>query len=128
MKIILDTQIILWWNTDSSRISSSARKLIQDPSIDKLVSFASLWEMAIKIRIGKLRIIPDLVTFVDKNIKKNGMILLPISEHAIYATQTLSLHHQDPFDRLIIAQALVENVSAISADAIWEQYPIKLIW
>jgi len=126
MKILLDTQIVIWWNTESSKIAESAREMIRDPSVKKLVSYASLWEMAIKIRIGKLKIIPDLVTFVERNIKNNGMTLLPIDEHAIYATQTLELHHQDPFDRLIIAQAIVENISVITSDITWKKYPVRL--
>ncbi|MEW5815385.1 MAG: type II toxin-antitoxin system VapC family toxin [Spirochaetota bacterium] len=127
MKILLDTQIAIWWNTDSSRISPEAKELISDASIEKYVSHASLWEMAVKIRIGKLKILPNLAAFVDKKIKNNGMKLLPIDEQAIYATQTLELHHQDPFDRLIIAQALVETIPVITSDAIWKRYPIRVL-
>jgi PIN domain nuclease of toxin-antitoxin system len=127
VKLLLDTQIVIWWNTDSSKISARLAGLISDPRNRKMVSHASIWEMAIKIKIGKLKIQPSLFTFVEMKIKNNGMSLLPITEHTIYATQNLELHHQDPFDRLIIAQALVEKLPVITADSIWQQYPVSII-
>jgi PIN domain nuclease of toxin-antitoxin system len=127
MNVLIDTQIAIWWNTDSSKLSAEMKELISDPSIEKLVSLAAIWEMAIKIKIGKLKILPDLHTFIDKKIKKNGMKLLPIDEYAIFATQTLYLYHQDPFDRLMIAQAVVENIPVITADTVWKRYPIHIL-
>lgn len=127
MKILLDTQIAIWWNTDSSKLNTESKEIISDSSIEKLFSFASIWEMAIKVKIGKLIIQPDLHAFVDKKIKKNGINLLPIDGYAIYTTLTLDLHHQDPFDRLIIAQAVVENIPVITADTLWRRYPIHIL-
>ena len=127
MKILLDTQIAIWWNTDSSKLNTESKEIISDSSIEKLFSFASIWEMAIKVKIGKLVIQPDLHTFVDKKIRENGINLLPIDEYAIYTTLTLELHHQDPFDRLIIAQAVVENIPVITADTLWRKYPIHIL-
>jgi PIN domain nuclease of toxin-antitoxin system len=127
VKILLDTQIAIWWNTDSSKLNTESKEIISDSSIEKLFSFASIWEMAIKVKIGKLVIQPDLHTFVDKKIRKNGINLLPIDEYAIYTTLTLELHHQDPFDRLIIAQAVVENIPVITADTLWRRYPIHIL-
>ncbi|RKX77966.1 MAG: type II toxin-antitoxin system VapC family toxin [Spirochaetes bacterium] len=127
MKVLLDTQIVIWWNTESSKIEPVARELIGDSLVEKLVSHATLWEMAIKIRIGKLIIRPSLFTFVEQNIKRNGMQLLPIDEYSIYATQNLELHHQDPFDRLIIAQAIVGNIPVITSDKVWGKYPVRLL-
>lgn len=127
MKVLLDTQIVIWWNTESSKIEPVARELIGDSLVEKLVSHATLWEMAIKIRIGKLIIRPSLFTFVEQNIKRNGMQLLPIDEYSIYATQNLELHHQDPFDRLIIAQAIIGNIPVITSDKVWGKYPVRLL-
>lgn len=127
MKILLDTQIAIWWNTDSSKLNTETKEIIADSSIEKLFSFASIWEMAIKVKIGKLTVQPDLHTFVDKKIKKNGINLLPIDEYAIYTTQTLDVHHHDPFDRLIIAHAVVENIPVITADPLWKRYPIHIL-
>jgi PIN domain nuclease of toxin-antitoxin system len=118
---------VLWWNSESSKITKSSKRLIEDSAVEKLVSDASIWEMAIKIRIGKLHVQPDLKTFVQRNIIDNGMRLLPIHRDALYETQRLELHHQDPFDRLIIAHAIVENISVISSDSTWKLYPIEVI-
>lgn len=127
MKVLLDTQITIWWNSDSSKLSAKTKELISDPQVEKFISLAGIWEMAIKIKIGKLQIQPDLHTFVTKKIKENGMSLLPIDEHAIYVTQKLELYHQDPFDRLMIAQAIVENLPVITTDSVWKRYPIHIL-
>lgn len=128
MTVLLDTQIVLWWNTDSTRLSRKAIEILRDSTARPLFSHASIWEMAIKIRIGKLRVEPDLETFVDRFIVANGIELLPVSLQAILGTGKLELIHQDPFDRLIIAQAIAEGLPVVGADAIWDKYPVRRIW
>jgi PIN domain nuclease of toxin-antitoxin system len=128
MTCLLDTQVVLWWNTDSARLGTRAMKILQDPGARLLCSHATIWEMAIKVNIGKLRVEPDLETFVDRYIVDNSIELLPIDLQAILGTGKLEPIHQDPFDRLIISQAIAEGLPVISADVLWDRYPVRRIW
>ena len=98
MTCILDTQVVLWWNPDSGRFSPKAPEVLRDSTARLLCSHASIWEMAIKVQAGKIRVEPDLETFVDHFIVGNGIELLPISLQAIFGSRNLELIHQDPFD------------------------------
>ena len=128
MTALLDTQVVLWWNTDSTRLGQNALEILRDSTARLLFSHASIWEMAIKVKIGKLRLEPDLETFIDRFIVGNGMELLPIGLQAILGTKNLEPIHQDPFDRLIISQAISDGLPVIGADAVWDGYPVRRIW
>jgi PIN domain nuclease of toxin-antitoxin system len=128
LTFLLDTQVVIWWNADSARLSPKALDILRDSEARLLCSHASIWEMVIKVRIGKLRMEPDLETFVDRFIVDNGIELLPVSLQAILGTGKLELIHQDPFDRLIISQALADGLPVVSADGIWDSYPVRRIW
>lgn len=118
MRILLDTHIYLWWLEDHIKLSSKARELIQ--SADEVyVSSASIWEAAIKISIGKLE--ADIASLAQQ-ISLNGFIELPVSaKHAVQIAQ-LPNHHRDPFDRMLVAQAMTEPLRLLSADAQVAQY------
>jgi PIN domain nuclease of toxin-antitoxin system len=118
MRILLDTHIYLWWLEDHIKLSSKARELIQ--SADEIyVSSASIWEAAIKISIGKLE--AD-VSALAQQISLNGFIELPVSsKHAVQIAQ-LPNHHRDPFDRMLVAQAMTEPLRLLSADTQVAQY------
>ena len=118
MRILLDTHIYLWWLEDHIKLSSKARELIQ--SADEVyVSSASIWEAAIKISIGKLE--AD-VSALAQQISLNGFIELPVSsKHAVQIAQ-LPNHHRDPFDRMLVAQAMTEPLRLLSADTQVAQY------
>ena len=118
MRILLDTHIYLWWLEDHIKLSSKARELIQ--SADEVyVSSASIWEAAIKISIGKLE--ADISSLAQQ-ISLNGFIELPVSaKHAVQIAQ-LPNHHRDPFDRMLVAQAMAEPLRLLSADAQVAQY------
>ncbi|MCC5597891.1 type II toxin-antitoxin system VapC family toxin [Nostoc favosum] len=92
------------------------------------MSIASVWEMAIKHSIGKLNFGLAFNEFIEQQIISNGIELLPITIDHITVVATLYLHHRDPFDRLLIAQALVENIPILSADKIFDAYPIRRVW
>ncbi|MEH2303874.1 type II toxin-antitoxin system VapC family toxin [Nostoc sp.] len=95
---------------------------------ENLLSIASVWEMAIKHSIGKLNFDLAFDEFIEQQIIRNGIELLPITTNHISIVATLPLHHRDPFDRILIAQALAENIPILSADKIFDLYPIRRLW
>ena len=121
MRLLLDTQVMLWWLFDDPRLGADSRDLLA--SSPCIVSVASIWEVAIKYRIGKLEVSP--IVFRDQSIAA-GAVLLPVLDlHVIEAAQ-LPLLHQDPFDRLLIAQVRVEGLMAVSSDGQWSGYDVSL--
>ena len=125
--ILLDSHALLWWLENNHRLSTSAREAIQEPATQVLVSAGSLWEIAIKHHLGKLRA-PKLVDDFQRELDAEGFVELPISaKHAIRAAQ-LPTNHRDPFDRVLIAQAELENVPIVSRDSKFDEYGISRIW
>jgi PIN domain nuclease of toxin-antitoxin system len=121
MKLLLDTQIMLWWLLGDARLRQDTRELMATTAC--MVSVASVWEVAIKHRLGKLSVDPG--TFRDRAVAA-GASLLPIDDAHAIETVKLPAVHEDPFDRLIIAQARIEGLVAVSADAVWSEYDIAL--
>lgn len=128
MNLLLDTHTLLWFALGDSQLSGAARQFIEDPANTKLVSPAAYWEIAIKISIGKYALHEPYETFFDRAIRQNGFLILPIEPRHTAALTNLPYHHRDPFDRLMVAQATVENLSLVSADAIFDAYPIQRLW
>jgi PIN domain nuclease of toxin-antitoxin system len=126
MRQLLDTHTFIWFVMGDPRISVSIR--VQIENNDNLLSIASIWEMAIKSSIGKLNFGVTFDEFIQHQIIMNGIELLPIKIDHITVVATLPLHHRDPFDRLLIAQSIVENISIVSADKIFDLYPIGRLW
>ena len=121
MRLLLDTQVMLWWLFDDPRLGADSRDLLA--SSPCIVSVASIWEVAIKYRIGKLEVSP--IVFRDQSIAA-GADLLPVLDQHVIETAQLPLLHQDPFDRLLIAQARVEGLMAVSSDRQWSGYDVSL--
>ena len=121
MRCLLDTQVMLWWLLDDPRLGAESRQLLATKPC--LVSVASIWEVAIKHRIGKLEVSP--IVFRDQSIAA-GADLLPVLDSHVIETAQLPLLHQDPFDRLLIAQARVEGLMAVSSDRQWVGYDVSL--
>lgn len=125
--ILLDTHSLLWWLDNDDRLSRRAREAIQNPITQVLVSVGSLWEIAIKQRLGKLKA-SNLVNNFQKELDDAGFVELPISGvHAIRAA-VLPINHRDPFDRLLIAQAEIENVPIVSRDSQFDAYGVHRVW
>lgn len=122
MKILLDTHIFLWYLVEPERLNNDQIKLLSDQNVSKLLSIASLWEITIKVSLGKLVIQQSIDTLVPKEIE-----LLPISVSHLQQLQKLPFHHRDPFDRLIVAQAISDNLLLCSIDESIKSYPVKLI-
>jgi PIN domain nuclease of toxin-antitoxin system len=127
-RLLLDTHVFLWWVDDAPDLSTPARRVIADAKNDCCLSIASCWEMAIKSSIGKLRLAKPVERFVSEQLAANGFSLLPIALHHVAKTEKLPYHHRDPFDRLLIAQAVSEKLIFLSADSIFSRYGVKVIW
>lgn len=122
MRLLLDTQIFLWFIAGNKKLSLSARQLIEDLSNEKFVSIASLWEIAIKNSLGKLPLKDDFGVLFPAQIINNGFVLFPIEAEHLTELIKLPFYHRDPFDRLLAAQAIKENFEIISADTIFDSY------
>ncbi|MBI3650108.1 MAG: type II toxin-antitoxin system VapC family toxin [Acidobacteria bacterium] len=127
MKLLIDTHTFLWFILDSANLSDDALDLLESDA-DLLISIASLWEIAIKVSIGKLMLPQSYNKFIAQQLKVNSIDKLPIRLSHLTMVSTLPLHHRDPFDRMIIAQAIVENLPLVSADTAFDSYPIKRLW
>ena len=127
MKYLLDTHVALWAFGKRARLSEAAEHAILDPANKKHVSIASAWELAIKIRSGKLVFEGGIELFFD-TIDDNGFELLPITKKHVKQVETLPLLHKDPFDRLLVASAIVGDMCLITADADIHLYDVHSLW
>ncbi|MEE8540926.1 MAG: type II toxin-antitoxin system VapC family toxin [Desulfobacterales bacterium] len=128
MKFLLDTHIFLWWITASQLLSQTARDIISDGNSELFWSTASSWEVAIKYKIGRLPLPEVPESFIPTELAKNRIDSLPIvNDHSFRAGQ-LPTHHRDPFDRMLIAQAQIENMEIISSDHQISLYDVKIAW
>lgn len=128
MKLLLDTHTFLWFITGNLRLSTKARLLIEDAANDKFVSIVSLWEIALKFSLGKLILTDDFDVLFPNQLIVNGFTELPIETKHFYEVVKMPFHHRDPFDRLIIAQAISEKMSVISIDSVFDQYFVTRFW
>ena len=128
MRFLLDTHTFIWFVTDSSQLSTAAKALIEDEYNEKCLSIASVWEMAIKCSVGKLRFELPIQTFVEQQVRQNSMDLLGIQITHLAVVSTLPLHHRDPFDRLLIAQAMVEGLPIVGVDTAFDAYSVQRLW
>lgn len=128
MKLLLDTHAFIWWAIRKERLSPTAIGLCEDGSNDLFLSIVSLWEMQLKIQLGKLRFNLPLNALIEAQQQINGIQLLAIESQHIYGLSQLPFHHKDPFDRLLVAQAVVENLPLISADPTLSTYPAQIVW
>jgi PIN domain nuclease of toxin-antitoxin system len=118
---------LIWFLEGDSQLSKKAKKYIQDTDNQLFVSIASLWEMAIKMSIGKLDLSQSLEKIIER-LPLEFIKILPIDVFSVLQIQTLPFHHKDPFDRIIIAQTLTENLTIISIETIFDDYDVKRIW
>lgn len=128
MRLLLDTHTFLWWVADAPELSSRARAVVADANNQCFVSVASCWEIAIKCSIGKLDIDGTVERFVPHHMAVNGFHELPVEIRHAARTARLPFHHRDPFDRLLAAQALEEDIAIVSADPIFRKYGLTRVW
>lgn len=128
MRLLLDTHTLIWWMTEDTRLSKSANALIEQKNNAPVASVASAWEIATKVRLGRLPTAAHLAQNFVTDLTREGIEILPISAtHGILAG-SLPGPHKDPFDRMLLAQALIENVAIVSNDKALDGYHVKRIW
>lgn len=125
---MLDTHALVWSVANSPRLSPMARDLMDDSAIAKLVSIASLWEVAIKVQLGKLEFGMEFDALVGLIEDERLATFLPIRPAHLKHLQYLEMHHRDPFDRMLVAQAMSENLPLVSGDASLDAYGIRRLW
>jgi PIN domain nuclease of toxin-antitoxin system len=128
MKLLLDTHSFLWFVAGSDKISSTARSLIEDSDNQPLLSMASLWEMAIKVSIGRLKLSLPFEELIPEQMSLNGIEVLDIRTEHVAKVVQLPFHHRDPFDRRLIAQAKVEEIPVVGADDTFDAYTVTRMW
>jgi PIN domain nuclease of toxin-antitoxin system len=128
MKVLLDTHAFIWWDDEDFKLSSTAFAVCRDLSTTLLLSVVSVWEMQVKIQLGKLNFTVPLKKKIENQQQNNQLEILPLNLNHVFTLEQLPLHHRDPFDRLLIAQAVYENIPFISHDPEVSKYVVQVIW
>jgi PIN domain nuclease of toxin-antitoxin system len=128
LKLLLDTQCLLWWFTEPERLNSAAIEQIVDEDNELFFSVASTWEIAIKVGIGKLPLPEPVDIYVASRMRRLGAKSLDIVFSHVCQVAILPLFHRDPFDRILLAQAQIEQMKLVTADEILTQYDVNLLW
>jgi PIN domain nuclease of toxin-antitoxin system len=128
VRLLLDTHSFLWFVLADAQLSAAARAAISDPANEVFISPATYWEIAIKVRTGKYALAGSYLNFVQHNIDANDFDILPIEVKHTAVVAVLPFHHRDPFDRLLIAQALVEDLTLVSNESLFDSYGVKRLW
>ena len=128
MKLLLDTHALIWFLEDDPKLSEAARAVVEDAGNERWVSMASGWEMAIKSQIGKLKLPLAFEGLFPGALESLGFSILPIQAGHLHRYHALPLHHRDPFDRLLVAQALVDGFTIVGDDAAFDEYGVTRVW
>lgn len=128
MRVLLDTQVFLWVVSGAPDLSAKARRIVLDAGNDLYLSLVSAWEMAIKISLGKLKLTDPIESFIPDELQANDIRLLEIDFRHVAGVVSLPFHHRDPFDRLLISQAQVEDLPILSADRLLDRYRVNRLW
>ena len=127
MNLLIDTQSFIWFTEDNARMPAKIRDMMDNESNVLLLSIASLWEITIKTSIGKLKMQKGIDNVV-KNISEEGFEILPIKPNHLLVLSKLEFIHRDPFDRMIIAQGISENIPVVSSDSVFKEYPLQVVY
>ena len=126
MKVLIDTHVLLWGIQDASKVSDRVRTLL--PASDVWMSVVSLWEIMTKVQIGKLTLPSPVGDYLSEKLRMNGVSILPLTFAHVRRLEGIVLHHRDPFDRILVAQSLDENLPLVTADTAFEKYAVQTIW
>jgi len=127
-RLLLDTHTFLWWIDDAPQLSTAAHRAISDAKSECYLSLASCWEMAIKSSLGKLQLAKPVERFVSEQLAANNFTFLNIELRHAAKIEKMPFHHRDPFDRLLIAQAMTEKLTIVTADRAFAGYGVKVLW
>jgi PIN domain nuclease of toxin-antitoxin system len=128
MNILLDTHAFLWWITDDAQLSATARRLIKDSGNTLYWSAASSWEVGIKYALGRLPLPDAPEIFLAQELAENQIESLPITDRYAFQSGRLPRHHKDPFDRMLIAQAMTDSLVLLSCDSFFGLYDVQVMW
>lgn len=128
MKLLLDTHALIWFCEGNTKLTTPARAALENGDNDLYYSIASIWELAIKVQLGKLRMSAALEPRFRRSLERAGIRALAIEYAHAARVSTLPLHHRDPFDRLLVAQAMLEQMALVSHDTALDQYPVNRLW
>ncbi|MGK7946129.1 MAG: type II toxin-antitoxin system VapC family toxin [Microcystaceae cyanobacterium] len=128
MKLLFDTHTFIWWDSEPEKLSSQVITLLSNRSNIKLLSVVSIWEIQIKHQLGKLSLNLPLRNIIEEQINNHNIVILTIIPDHVLELDKLPFHHKDPFDRLLIAQANIEQATLISRDSIFERYSVNVNW
>ncbi len=128
MKYLIDTHVFKWLDNESNKLSPKVQAIMADRNNQLVLSLVSVWEIQIKVQLGKMNLRTQLNTVIEDQQRINQIELLPVKlEHILYL-ENLPSHHRDPFDRILIAQAISEGLTLINHDSSFSQYPVKIEW
>jgi len=127
MNLLIDTHIFIWLQIKLNKISAQRMQILKSPNNTLFLSLASVWEMQLKIQNGKFSFPKPLPDIIEEQQIINNLQILPITAEHIYELENLLFHHKDPFDRLLIAQAVVENYTIVTDDSNFSAYPVKIL-
>ena len=126
MKLLLDTHIFIWWADQPERLSPAALSALKDETNELVLSVASVWEMQIKMQLGKLKLSLPLKEIIQNQQETNDLTISPVALPHVLALDALPFHHKDPFDRLLIAQSIAEGFTIVTADSQFSAYSVQL--
>jgi PIN domain nuclease of toxin-antitoxin system len=126
MRILIDTHVLLWGLQDEPKLSGRVRTLL--PAADVWISVASLWEIIVKVQVGKLALPRPVGDYLTAKLTANGVSVLSLEFNHVKRLEELPLHHRDPFDRILIAQSLDEGWPIVTGDPLFARYPVNVIW
>lgn len=125
--MLLDTHTFIWWDTEPTKLAVPILEKLEDENNQIFLSLVSIWELQVKAQLGKLTLREPLPVVVEHQ-QANGIQILPISLAHVLALDALPLHHRDPFDRLLIAQSIVDGLTLVSGDSMFTRYSVPLLW
>jgi PIN domain nuclease of toxin-antitoxin system len=128
LDLLFDTHSFIWWADEPTKLSSAALAAVEDEDNRLYLSDASIWEMQIKVQLGKMKLKLPLPDLIESQKRNNNVEILPITTEHILELVNLPFHHKDPFDRLLIAQSIIENFTIVTRDSEFPAYPAKLLW
>jgi PIN domain nuclease of toxin-antitoxin system len=128
MRLLLDTHAFIWADNEPEKLSPGAKAACEDSANELILGVASAWEMQLKIMLGKLTLRKPLRPVIEDWIQQNTIVMLPVHLEHVFHLDTLSSHHKDPFDRLLIAQAMAEGLAIVTHDRTFARYNIPIVW
>lgn len=128
MKLLLDTHAFIWWDREPERLPPRVYSACENPDNQLYLSVASVWEMQIKVGVGKLSFQQPLSDIIENQKNENGLTILPVNLPHVWQLATLPSHHNDPFDRMLVAQAMAEKMALVTADRHIARYSAELFW